>query len=115
MNSQEKHTIMGVTRITSALAMTFFLALLCFGQQTASKVEPPRTVDLAFQPEIKNPAYPPGKGPVILVDEAHNNFHTAVGTYIPFASLLKRDGYVIQRATAKINQKLLQSCRIASL
>lgn len=94
------------------LSSTKYPRGLIESQQTASKVEPPRTVDLSFHPDIKNPAYPPGKGPVILVDEAHNNFHIAVGTYIPFAALLKRDGYIIQRARSKINPKLLQSCRI---
>jgi len=96
--------------IAFSFCLTFFA--LCFGQQTASQVEPPRTADLSFQPEIKNPAYPLGEGPVILVDEAHNNFHTAVGTYLPFATLLKRDGYVIQRAVTKIHPELLPSCRV---
>ena len=72
------------------------------GPQTASTVEPPRNADMSFHPEIKNPVYPPGKGPVVLVDEAHNNFHTAVGTYLPFARLLERDGYVIKRGKEKI-------------
>ncbi len=112
MKTQKGHTHNYIIKKAISLAFSLVIIALCFGQQTASKVEPPRTVDLDFQPEIKNPAYPPGEGPVILVDEAHNNFHTAVGTYIPFAALLERDGYVIQRAAEKISQKLLQSCRI---
>jgi hypothetical protein len=60
-----------------------------FGQQTASTVEPPRTVDRSFRYDIEEPAYPQGNGPVILIDEAHNNFHTGVGTYRPFAELLR--------------------------
>jgi len=83
-----------------------------FGQQTASTVERPRTADLSFHPEIKNPAYPLGKGPVILIDEAHNNYHTAIGTYKPFATLLERDGYVVKRGTSKITSELLHACRI---
>jgi len=74
--------------------------------QTASTVEPPRTVDKSFSCVIKNPAYPEGKGPVVLIDEAHNNFHTAVGTYLPFADLLRQDGYVIERAKEKISKEL---------
>jgi hypothetical protein len=49
---------------------------------------------------------------VVLVDEAHNNFHTSVGTYEPFARLLARDGFVVQRATATITENLLESCAI---
>jgi hypothetical protein len=79
------------------------------GQQTASTVEPPRTVDRSFSYVIKNPAYQEGKGPVVLIDEAHNNFHTAVGTYLPFAELLRKDGYVVKRATDRITHELLDS------
>ncbi len=79
------------------------------GQQTASTVEPPRSVDRSFRYVIGKPAYPQGNGPVILIDEAHNNFHTAVGTYRPFADLLKQDGYVIKRAELKISETLLSS------
>lgn len=88
------------------------LTAFCFCQQTASTVEPPRTVDRSFHPEIRYPAYSIGKGPVVLIDEAHNNFHTAEGTYLPFAAVLKRDGYVIKRARTKITTDLLRSCSI---
>jgi len=78
-------------------------------QQTASTVEPPRTVDMSFSYAIDKPAYPEGKGPVVLIDEAHNNFHTAAGTYLPFAGLLRQDGYVVERAKEKISLELLKS------
>jgi hypothetical protein len=77
--------------------------------QTASTVEPPRTVDRSFHYSIKNPTFPPGKGPVVHIDEAHNNFHTAVGTYRPFADLLRQDGYVVKRSRKKISEALLSS------
>jgi hypothetical protein len=78
-------------------------------QRTASTVEPPRTVDRSFHYVIKKPAYPEGSGPVVLIDEAHNNFHTAAGTYQPFAGLLRQDGYVVERAKDKISGELLSS------
>ncbi|MBD3414659.1 MAG: prolyl oligopeptidase family serine peptidase [Candidatus Aminicenantes bacterium] len=78
-------------------------------QQTASTVEPPRTADRSFQYEIKRPAYPFGQGPVVLIDEAHNNFHTAVSTYWPFAKLLEQDGYVVKRGKSKIDEGYLSS------
>jgi hypothetical protein len=76
-------------------------------KQTASTVEPPRTVDKSFSYPIKSPAYRKGKGPVVLIDEAHNNFHTAGGTYLPFADLLRQDGYVVKKAKDKISKELL--------
>lgn len=104
MPSRGKNTIR-IFFINASIA-AFASATLCF-QQTASKVEPPRTVDKSFRYVIKNPAYPEGKGPIVLVDEAHNNFHTAAGTYLPFADLLRQDGYVVKRAEKKIGGELL--------
>src|SRR5262245_3160721 len=49
--------------------------------------------DLAYRPPLPRPAYEPGKGPRVAIDEGHHNFHTADGRYKPFAELLKRDGY----------------------
>lgn len=56
--------------------------------------------DNSFTYEIKHPAYPPGEGPTVLVDETHGNFHTILGRYKPFADLLKQDGYVVRKATS---------------
>jgi hypothetical protein len=91
-------------------ASIILFLIVTFGlQQTASTVEPPRTVDRSFRYVIKKPAFPEGKGPVVLIDEAHNNFHTAVGTYLPFAELLRQDGYMVRRAKEKISTELLPS------
>lgn len=49
--------------------------------------------DPDFNPVIESPSYNPGKGPLVYVDEAHNNFHTLEGRFAPFANLLKKDGY----------------------
>lgn len=54
------------------------------------------------------PAYPKGKGPLVLIDESHNNFHTAVGTYKPFATRIERDGYVVKRLKDRISPERLQ-------
>jgi hypothetical protein len=51
--------------------------------------------DPNFKPPINNPAYALGMGPIVLIDEAHNNFHTKEGRYKSFADLLVRDGYVV--------------------
>lgn len=89
-----------------------FISTFALAQQTASTIEPPRTADVSYNPGIENPAYPNGKGPVVIIDESHNNFHTAVGTYWSFALVLKKDGYTVKRGTTKITPELLQSCRI---
>jgi hypothetical protein len=82
------------------------------GQRTASTIEPPRTADLSFRYTIEKPAFKSGRGPTVIIDEAHNNFHTAVGTYLPFARLLEQDGYVIRRGKSKVSRDSLRRCQI---
>jgi hypothetical protein len=52
--------------------------------------------DSAFSPTIAEPAYQAGKGPKVLIDAAHLNFHTEDGGYAPFAKLLRLDGYRVE-------------------
>jgi hypothetical protein len=88
------------------------IAVAAFSQETASTVEPPRTADLSYHPPIEKPAHALGKGPLVLIDEAHNNFHTAGGTYLPFVRLIKRDGYVVKRLKDKISPERLYHTKI---
>jgi hypothetical protein len=68
--------------------------------------------DTLFQFDISSPRYPTGKGPVILLDEAHHNFHTSTGRFQPFAQFLRQDGYVVQGNTQRFTTDLLKSARI---
>src|SRR5690242_4880870 len=49
--------------------------------------------DTAFAPRVEHPEYTAERGPRVLIDAAHLNFHTAEGGYAPFAKLLRLDGY----------------------
>ncbi len=71
-----------------------------------------QVADTAFRPPIEKPAYPAGKGPAVLIDEAHNNFHTATGRYLPFAELLRRDGYVVTASAARFTAEALGTGRV---
>jgi len=68
--------------------------------------------DTEFKPRMEKPAFAEGKGPVVLLDEAHYNFHTASGRYQTFANLLRRDGYVVTASAAKFNQDSLKAGKI---
>jgi hypothetical protein len=68
--------------------------------------------DDSFNPEIMHPMYSQAEGPVVLVDEAHENFHTIDNRYRPFAELLRRDGYDVKPARTELNNKQLDECRI---
>ena len=52
--------------------------------------------DTAFRPDLGEPAYPEGQGPRILLDEAHNNFHTVEGRYQTAVRVLRHDGFVVE-------------------
>jgi hypothetical protein len=51
--------------------------------------------DTLFVPVLGPPSFAEGAGPRVLIDAAHNNFHTAESRYRPFADVLRRDGYVV--------------------
>lgn len=42
---------------------------------------------------VAAPAWPAERGPRVLIDQGHANFHTLDGRYAPFAALLRNDGY----------------------
>ncbi len=71
-----------------------------------------QVADLEFQPHIESPAFLPGEGPVVLIDEAHFNFHTAQGRYKPFAELLRRDGYVVRSLVSQFTAESLAVAEI---
>jgi hypothetical protein len=68
--------------------------------------------DTTFNPRIAQPAYAEGRGPVVVIDEAHENFHTAEGRYLAFARLLRRDGYVVRSNKAPLTKAGLDGARI---
>lgn len=51
--------------------------------------------DTAFRPDVGPPRWAPGKGPHVVLDEAHHNFHTLEGRYLTFGRLLREDGFVV--------------------
>ena len=92
-----------INRNISALFVIAFLTVATFGQQVP---------DTDFAPQIPNPMYKTGKGPIVLIDEAHYNFHTVDGRYLPFASLLRRDGYDVKGSKAPFSKSSLKAAKI---
>src|SRR5262245_47019209 len=68
--------------------------------------------DNDFKPTVGKAVYAAEKGPVVLIDEAHANFHTASGRHQPFPNLLRRDGYVVKSSAAKFSRDTLGPGRI---
>jgi hypothetical protein len=53
-------------------------------------------IDLHFQPTIAKPEYLAGRGPLVLVDRAHHNFHAGAEQFEQLARLLRADGYRVR-------------------
>lgn len=68
--------------------------------------------DTNFKPLIAKPEYAKGKGPVVAIDQGHYNFHTANGRYLPFARLLRSDGYRIDSCEGEFSESQLKKVRI---
>lgn len=80
---------------------------------SATSVLAQQVVDTAFVPNVRStPAYASGRGPVVMVDEAHHNFHTATGGYRPFARLLAADGFVVRSYAARFDSSNLAAARV---
>jgi hypothetical protein len=69
--------------------------------------------DTAWEFAIYQAAYQKGEGPVIFIDEAHNNFHTKDGGFFAFSKLLQQDGYLVKALDKPItNADVLKGCKI---
>jgi hypothetical protein len=68
--------------------------------------------DAEFKFENEEPTYEPGQGPLVLVDEAHSNFHTISGRFQTFAQVGVGDGYRVEPSAAPITKELLEHCRV---
>ena len=78
----------------------------------SANISAQQIADTTFNPVIAKPEYALGKGPVVALDEGHNNFHTASGRYLPFARLLKADGYVVNGYKGDFTGSQLKNLRI---
>jgi hypothetical protein len=68
--------------------------------------------DGAFEPSANDPVYEPGSGPLILIDESHNNFHTKNGRYQPFSRVLEADGYRVDRQINELTEESLSAAGV---
>ena len=88
-----------------APSLVVYLLLAC--SVTAQQVP-----DTSFLPSIDNPTYHAGRRPVVAVDGGHHNFHTADHGFLPFAELLRRDGFTVFGLTSKLTDSLLRTIDI---
>jgi len=63
--------------------------------------------DTTFDVSVPRPAHSKGRGPVVAIDAAHHNYHTAGGRYRTFAQVLTADGYQLRESRAPLSAKTL--------
>jgi hypothetical protein len=68
--------------------------------------------DSSFRAQIARPAYSSGSGPVVCIDAAHANAHTAAGRYWPFAQLVRDDGYRVTEVLDPWTNSELGACSV---
>jgi hypothetical protein len=69
-------------------------------------------VDPDFDATVKVKTYGAKEHPHIVIDEAHNNLHTADGLYKPLATLLTNDGYEVEAGKEKFQPQTLRAMRV---
>jgi len=92
-----------VKKLAVVTLFTLSMGTACQSQQEA---------DTSFLPIIDNPSFIAGNGPVVVIDEGHFNFHTAGGRFLPFAELLRRDGYQVAEIGASFSAESLAKADI---
>ncbi len=85
--------------LAKATALLFLANVVASAQQMA---------DPDFKTTVERPAHA-RRHPRVVVDEAHENFHTADGRYKPFAELLRSDGCEVVAGKEKFSRESLKS------
>jgi len=84
--------------------LLFFAAIML--ARAAPVAAQQQMADPDFKVTVQRPAYST-KAPIVVIDEAHANFHTESGRYKPFADLLRGDGYTVRPGHATFDRKSL--------
>jgi hypothetical protein len=68
--------------------------------------------DPGFDASVKAKTYGAKEHPHVVIDEAHNNLHTAEGLYKPLETLLTNDGYEVEAGKEKFQPQTLRAMRV---
>lgn len=87
-----------------------FFGLVLIGSSSCSKSA--QIADPNFIPKNTKHSFSKINSPIVFIDEAHNNFHTANGRYKPFSQVLLSDGYTVKSSKEKFTVQYLQYANI---
>jgi hypothetical protein len=71
--------------------------------------------DTTFVATIASPAFEPGTGPTVCIDEGHNNSHTLNGSYRAFGGLLEADGFLAEAYSDAFTPAALSACGVLAI
>ena len=95
------------TRSTSTKCIALVLLLSSCGTVNRTDGTTQYPDDSFAVPDGNVQRYESGEGPVVAVDAAHHNYHTADGRYRSFANLLRDDGYRVRGFTDSFRAEAL--------
>lgn len=72
---------------------------------------PAQDADASFVPVVRAPAFD-GRGPRVVIDEAHANVHAYRGRYRPFARLLIEDGFAVRPGRQTLSRQALATTQV---
>lgn len=96
---------------TTRHTATFLVSIGCFLAAVSTPVaqqEPDPNFD--FRPA--SPGWSDGAGPMVVLDQAHTNFHTLAGRYQAFGRVLAADGFVVKPGTERFTREGLSKARV---
>jgi hypothetical protein len=97
--------MMSIIRFKTVLYLTLIFAL--------SDLSAQQIPDTSYSFPINKTAYQKGRGSIIYIDEAHNNFHTKSGGFFAFGKLMEQDGYRVHDLKEEISSpKVLDLCKV---
>lgn len=101
-HSKQLNHMKQLSKAATVFAFLTFPLIGCAQQQ----------VDNDFIPKIDNPLYEKGKGPVVMVDGAHHNFHTLEDKFAPFGKIVDMAGFRVRSNSAAITAEQLKDIKI---
>jgi hypothetical protein len=98
--------------MSSLRTLVLLIPACCFYLFLLGSTAPAQQIaDPTFKAIVDRPAYTKNF-PRVLFDEAHNNAHTAVGSFKPFADLIAVDGYHVVRNHKSFNKETLDTFKV---
>ncbi|HRO43892.1 MAG TPA: hypothetical protein PL009_13730 [Flavipsychrobacter sp.] len=69
-------------------------------------------VDNDYKPEVDKPLYATGKGPLLLIDGGHQNFHILQDKFAPFGKVATASGFQVKSSSAAIMSEQLKDVKV---